>query len=143
MGHHAKCLGLREAPSSVGRVGFQPKPEKPRNRLTIEEKREPFKQPRFKPKTLAMATSTLKKSRGTRVAATGNRFSAGGSMGGEDLRVDRTLGGPQSRFGQKGRSKSYQDKKGYDFAKGLRTAKVLTVSEFDSGLPPLKKRKHN
>lgn len=111
MGHHAKSLGLREQPSSLGRTGSKPKQERPRNRLTNEEKREPFS-PKFRPKTLEMAS---KVTRGTRVAAGGGRFNKN--------------------------ERPFQEKRGLDFARGLKTAKMLTVSEFDSGLPPLKRKK--
>lgn len=111
MGHHAKSLGLREAPKAFAKEATKPKPERPRNRLTVEEKRDAFL-PRFQPKTLAMATPK----RGTRVAPGGARFG-------------RNSG------------RQYSEKKSFDFDRGLKTAKMLNISEFDSGLPPLKKRK--
>lgn len=112
MGHHAKSLALREAPSAFAKEYHEPRPELPRNRLTIEERRpvvrSPF-QPKMQPKSLVMA-------RGTKVA------------GGKRLPMRRN-------------EKKYAQKFGYEFQRGLKTAKMLTISEFDSGLPPLKKRK--
>lgn len=105
MGHHAKCLGLREAPKAFAKEANKPKPELPRNRLTVEAKRTTL----FKPRTLAAITPPTPR-RGTRVGASGGRF-------------------------------QFKEKKSYDFDRGLKTAKMLNVSEFDSGLPPLKKRR--
>lgn len=114
MGHHAKCLGLREPPRAFAKEANQPKPERPRNRLTVEEKRErlPKSRPQLKPKTLVMAT------RGTRVAASGARFSSRSS-----------------------RDKQFRAVQSFDFDRGLKTAKQLNISEFDSGLPALKRQK--
>lgn len=112
MGHHAKSLALREAPSAFAKEYHEPRPELPRNRLTIEERRPPARTPftpKMQPKSLVMARST-KVISGKRLPARRNE-------------------------------KKFATKYGYEFQRGLKTAKMLTVSEFDSGLPPLKKRK--
>ncbi|XP_063705907.1 probable ATP-dependent RNA helicase CG8611 [Culicoides brevitarsis] len=114
MGHHAKSLGLREAPSAFSKEYHEPKPELPKNRLTIEDRRPPARTPftpKMQPKSLVMA-------RGTKVSPGGKRL-------------------PMKR----GNERKFSEKYGYEFQRGLKTAKMLTVSEFDSGLPPMKKRK--
>lgn len=117
MGHHAKSLALREAPTAFAKQHYEPRPELPRNRLTIEERRPPARttpfQLKMEPKSLVMA---IGKRGGTKV------------VGGKRLPARRN-------------DRKYAEKYGYEFQRGLKTAKMLTVSEFDSGLPPLKKRK--
>uniref|UniRef100_A0A336M221 ATP-dependent RNA helicase n=1 Tax=Culicoides sonorensis TaxID=179676 RepID=A0A336M221_CULSO len=105
MGHHAKCLGLREAPSAFAKEYNEPKPELPRNRLTIEERRQPRTplKPNLKPKSLVMAMGR----KGTKV-----------------------VGGKRTGSGRNERK--YTEKYGYEFQRGLKTAKILTVSEFDN-----------
>lgn len=122
MGHHAKCLALREAPTAFAKQYHEPRPELPRNRLTIEERRQPLIRPQikvktpFKPKLEPKSLVMARGARGTKV------------IGGK-----RTPG--------RRNDKKFSEKYGYEFQRGLKTAKMLNVSEFDSGLPPLKKRK--
>ncbi|XP_030379448.1 probable ATP-dependent RNA helicase CG8611 [Scaptodrosophila lebanonensis] len=113
MGHFAKSFGLKEAPSKFAKNYTAPKPAPPTNRLTYTE-RDPEKMKQEK-HNRRLRTTTV----------------TGG--------VRNMQAGAPAQLNQKGLLQPA--KRSNAFMKALGKSRALTMSEFDSGLPEIKKRK--